>query len=1686
MSQPTDSRGSRVNAQFSSPFLDQLEPRRLLSTVEWDGGTTGNGTNLADPLNWAGDVLPGPADDAIIGATGTSPTLTLAGVLTLNSLTSSRTLQVNSGGNLGVATTATLSASLNLTAGRLTGGTWNLGTNRINTSGAVTLTDTQINGTVQLNTAGNVTYAGSTRATTTRAANTYVSGGLILPSGYVFRDTLIIDSGSSFQAQAASNAAWTIDAAATVTIAGACTFVASSNIVNNGTITVTGSLRLRDPLVNNGTMSTGSTGTIESTAASLVNAGTLRYQSSQVSLIAATAFSNPGQLVLQNAELRISSAITWSAFNIGGFQSTNGTLTLEGVVDVTGTTMHITSQLGTIYLAGGTLRGGILDCDAGTTLRLNGGVLRDIQVLQDLTLQDRSSNRPVLTLAGSTTFPVLHVLVGDITFDGFTLNNEIDFDNTRGASTLRVPATVPAVVIGPSGVVRLTAGATNDVTLGSYSDLPTFTSQGRIEQLSSSRSLFFEGRWANEGVVRAAGGTCSVGGFWNNRGSMIAEGGSTFQVSAASWQNSGLITVNNALMRLNGSVRSTDFNFEGVTVTNGSIEFRGTLDNTDSTITYTPTTYQWLLRNGTIVGGTITTTDNAILTIPAGAAGTFRNVNFAVETNVLGTINLDGNTRFQRMHVTGSIYLLDGFILKDEVILEGTVNPALRFAGSGVIASTAIVRVAPSAAGFISIGGGSAINYGLLQSDCAVLLTIQFSTLTNFGIVRANAGSLVLIGSSGNVLFNPGQIDIEGGTVKLGGTIQGSSFNGDGITRHGGQLILTGTLNNAGNVLSLVNAGSLSISSEAAIVGGRILLASGEAIVNSTTSSFTFSNVMIDGDIIFSAGMLTLDGPVRFNTLHLRGAAWVTFLPTAVLRDTVLADGTAPGIRTLSFGPDPRITTIAAGARIEVAADSGGELQIVSSSSPSGTLLNSGTLRASSPTARLRIMSLNFQNDSIVQSVAGNLSIEATSWLNTGRILTSGGVLSLSGAWSSTGSMNLQNTISTFGGTFTTAGLNLDSFTPTGGTLTISGAWDNSGSSVTLAARLGPIALNNGRISGGTLIPDAANSISVVGSGSDLFNVQVNGDILVLDLGSLTIRGSTRFSNLYLRGTSSVTPSENYILRDQIIADASSGGTRNVLIPAAATLTVADTGSIQFASNTSGSLLVRGVTTVSTLVNNGRISMSAPGRTLTISPSTFTNNGILAVADGRLLFNTGILTSLGRFQVSGGTLSLGGTFNTTGFDSSLSSRTGGVVEIVGNLLNTGRSIVLDSHTGSWNVSGGTITGGQVNLNDGTSISVANAANSILGTVFTGDIFVLPTGDLTIGAGTRFVTAHLRGNVNIDLVGGFTLLDTIVADGPATTTRTIRMFAATTTSIAPSGVLRLAADCGGDLTFAPSTNIVFNNAGAISNESPTRTLSIRGVPLTNSGTVQTLGGPIQLSGTLADVSSGTLNGGTWRVAGTGTITGFPAITRNNATIIIEGSASSLAGIAALSNNTGTLILRNGAQLAVTPSTGTFQQNGTVTTDATSRLVITGGYQQGAAGVLNVLIAGTAASQIGGVSASGAVVLNGTLTIALAAGYTPAKLDHFDVVAGTSVNGTFVIVSLPSPLPVGKNFLQYTGTSVRLVTSSLADANSDGVVDFFDYLDFIQAFSQGSIDADFNGDTTVDFFDYLDFLAEFSQF
>src|SRR5215831_15204648 len=85
----------RRGAWPAPELMEQLEDRQLLTTIVWDGGPGGTGTDFNTAANWVGDVLPGASDDAVINTAG--PTITLGAARAVQTVTSSRALQINSG-----------------------------------------------------------------------------------------------------------------------------------------------------------------------------------------------------------------------------------------------------------------------------------------------------------------------------------------------------------------------------------------------------------------------------------------------------------------------------------------------------------------------------------------------------------------------------------------------------------------------------------------------------------------------------------------------------------------------------------------------------------------------------------------------------------------------------------------------------------------------------------------------------------------------------------------------------------------------------------------------------------------------------------------------------------------------------------------------------------------------------------------------------------------------------------------------------------------------------------------------------------------------------------------------------------------------------------------------------------------------------------------------------------------------------------------------------------------------------------------------------------------------------------------------------------------------------------------------------------------------------------------------------
>ncbi|MCC6678080.1 MAG: hypothetical protein IT436_13145, partial [Phycisphaerales bacterium] len=108
---------------------------------------------------------------------------------------------------------------------------------------------------------------------------------------------------------------------------------------------------------------------------------------------------------------------------------------------------------------------------------------------------------------------------------------------------------------------------------------------------------------------------------------------------------------------------------------------------------------------------------------------------------------------------------------------------------------------------------------------------------------------------------------------------------------------------------------------------------------------------------------------------------------------------------------------------------------------------------------------------------------------------------------------------------------------------------------------------------------------------------------------------------------------------------------------------------------------------------------------------------------------------------------------------------------------------------------------------------------------------------------------------------------------------------------------------------------------------------------------------------------------------------------------------------------------------------------------------------------------------------ALPLGGTLRVLLRDEYVPPACEEITVVRG-NISGAFDVHELPI-MPQGLMHVTYLATEVR-VGYVPGDMNGDGLLDFADYLEFLNLYEATDARADLTGDGLVDFGDYLEFL------
>jgi hypothetical protein len=327
----------------------------------------------------------------------------------------------------------------------------------------------------------------------------------------------------------------------------------------------------------------------------------------------------------------------------------------------------------------------------------------------------------------------------------------------------------------------------------------------------------------------------------------------------------------------------------------------------------------------------------------------------------------------------------------------------------------------------------------------------------------------------------------------------------------------------------------------------------------------------------------------------------------------------------------------------------------------------------------------------------------------------------------------------------------------------------------------------------------------------------------------------------------------------------------------------------------------------------------------------------------------------------------------------LINRTGGTVNLTGVMNNTATTLTLNAATGSWNLLGGTITGGTVAVTAGATLTVTQQTSPNVNGTFNG---VTLNGNLTIVNGAFLL-----------IVNGMTLNGIVTVSGTSTTTGVA--FLPGTQTLGGTGEVVLGTASGQDifsLGFQGSSTVTIGsgikvhgrgqivqgsastliNNGTISADVAGQGLSIGGGVFTNNGTISAINGA-----TLSIVST------SWSNAATGIVTATSSTLTLNSAFTLTAGAIRLTGGTIAGNQTITL------QGGVLSGTGTI--NGNVTNGAlievggsgtTGTLSINGNYTQTAAGILRMEIGGlTPGTQFDQLLVTGIATLGGTLDLLL---------------------------------------------------------------------------------------------------------
>ena len=156
--------------------------------------------------------------------------------------------------------------------------------------------------------------------------------------------------------------------------------------------------------------------------------------------------------------------------------------------------------------------------------------------------------------------------------------------------------------------------------------------------------------------------------------------------------------------------------------------------------------------------------------------------------------------------------------------------------------------------------------------------------------------------------------------------------------------------------------------------------------------------------------------------------------------------------------------------------------------------------------------------------------------------------------------------------------------------------------------------------------------------------------------------------------------------------------------------------------------------------NAATVIVNGSGSNATLNGTYVLNQSVSVAAGTALTLNGNWSNTAALSLAASATLYLGGSFTVAGLGTFTNS--GGTVNLTGTLNNAGATLALSSTTGSWNLDGGTISGGTVSATPGVELILTNNGGALSGVT-------IATGTVVDGTQNYYANASIYGGLTLD-------------------------------------------------------------------------------------------------------------------------------------------------------------------------------------------------------------------------------------------------------------------------------------------------------------------------------------------------